>query len=439
MFQRAVSSVYQRLSPSRNAQSDLSTVPEATEEGSTISSDRMSVSTKDTETIMDGRGGRYHRVHEDDDEDGRTETGEAYEEDDPFADIRRSAGSGGASRVLQYASAALDQEPVQRPPSVWSEASSSIATHSTGSTHTQTEIQPPPQLYFPPYSAMQTPTRPKTNTSEHSSYLHSRKSGSPFDHFKHDAEAQKNSPFARAYAYASGAQPYTSPSRPQRSRSPTPALEDEDCRIENNGSVHHNGPSLFCNASHQHDDEDYEYDEKDALQDDIDIADQAQHYAEHPPAQGAHESDWYQSQVGTLPYNGPTWLQQSQLRKGSSSSSNNSSDPTLKSGTGGSHISTHSRPSTLRPSSFLSGTDGEPTTPITPLTRRHFGPAPIGRVHRRFRDDKNQKLKMTALKRVQLTNGHLVLDLDVPPKLKSVLPLPPEVKEVNICKDRFYR
>ncbi|TCD70328.1 hypothetical protein EIP91_003957 [Steccherinum ochraceum] len=41
---------------------------------------------------------------------------------------------------------------------------------------------------------------------------------------------------------------------------------------------------------------------------------------------------------------------------------------------------------------------------------RHYGPAPVGRAHRR------NKLK----KRVQLTNGNLVVDLDVPPKM--VLP-----------------
>ena len=48
--------------------------------------------------------------------------------------------------------------------------------------------------------------------------------------------------------------------------------------------------------------------------------------------------------------------------------------------------------------------------PETPLTTQHYGPAPIGRVKRRH----NQK------KRVQLTNGNLVLDLDVPTKM--VLP-----------------
>ncbi|KAF5380437.1 hypothetical protein D9615_004664 [Tricholomella constricta] len=50
------------------------------------------------------------------------------------------------------------------------------------------------------------------------------------------------------------------------------------------------------------------------------------------------------------------------------------------------------------------------TLPETPLETRHFGPAPSGRVMRR------NKTK----RRVQLTNGNLVVDLPVPPKL--VLP-----------------
>jgi chitin synthase len=48
--------------------------------------------------------------------------------------------------------------------------------------------------------------------------------------------------------------------------------------------------------------------------------------------------------------------------------------------------------------------------PGTPVETRHFGPAPIGRVARRNK----------TTKRVPLTNGNLVLDLPVPPKL--VLP-----------------
>lgn len=45
--------------------------------------------------------------------------------------------------------------------------------------------------------------------------------------------------------------------------------------------------------------------------------------------------------------------------------------------------------------------------PDTPLTTRHFGPAPTGRVLRRHK----------TKKRVRLTKGNLVVDLPVPPKL----------------------
>lgn len=59
-------------------------------------------------------------------------------------------------------------------------------------------------------------------------------------------------------------------------------------------------------------------------------------------------------------------------------------------------------------------TDGGERTPSlstsieseTPAETMHFGPAPIGRVRRRLKK-----------KRVQLTNGNLVVDLNVPPKL----------------------
>ncbi|EKM54206.1 glycosyltransferase family 2 protein [Phanerochaete carnosa HHB-10118-sp] len=64
-------------------------------------------------------------------------------------------------------------------------------------------------------------------------------------------------------------------------------------------------------------------------------------------------------------------------------------------------------------SSFNSSTlDG--TLPTSPLPTRHFGPAPVGRVQRR-----HKKLK----KAVRLTNGNLVVDLPVPPKLVKILPV----------------
>jgi hypothetical protein len=68
-----------------------------------------------------------------------------------------------------------------------------------------------------------------------------------------------------------------------------------------------------------------------------------------------------------------------------------------------------------------------PTSPVsdvpgTPVETRHFGPAPIGRVARRNK----------TMKRVPLTNGNLVLDLPVPPKL--VLP---RVGQPEVMKTRY--
>ena len=59
----------------------------------------------------------------------------------------------------------------------------------------------------------------------------------------------------------------------------------------------------------------------------------------------------------------------------------------------------------------------EPTSPTT----QHFGPAPVGRIHRRHKQ-----------RRVQLTNGNLVLDLPVPPKL--ILPLRKSDKETGYTR-----
>ena len=59
------------------------------------------------------------------------------------------------------------------------------------------------------------------------------------------------------------------------------------------------------------------------------------------------------------------------------------------------------------PVSTLSHLDPDPDVPIA---TRHFGPAPTGRIHRRHK----------STKRVQLTNGNLVVDINVPPKM--VLP-----------------
>ncbi|KAF7976842.1 hypothetical protein HWV62_5542 [Athelia sp. TMB] len=76
-----------------------------------------------------------------------------------------------------------------------------------------------------------------------------------------------------------------------------------------------------------------------------------------------------------------------------------------------------SRP-TMTPVSSLHALD-----PDAALETRHFGPAPTGRVHRRHK----------SKKRVQLTNGNLVVDIAVPPRLSAVLPYKGEA-EMNTTR-----
>ena len=159
------------------------------------------------------------------------------------------------------------------------------------------------------------------------SYGHeSLPASSEIDHFNYDTEAYASGNYSRA-AY-----------RPPRSRSPTPAVDDEDYLIVGDNSVHYTG----------YPDGTYGYDaEKEA------------------------KSSPYYTERGYLP-TGQTIVY----------------DP---------------EPET--PTSTLYS-----LPPETPLETRHFGPAPAGRIHRRHK----------TKRRVQLTNGNLVVDLDVPPKL--VLP-----------------
>ncbi|KDQ55846.1 glycosyltransferase family 2 protein [Jaapia argillacea MUCL 33604] len=60
--------------------------------------------------------------------------------------------------------------------------------------------------------------------------------------------------------------------------------------------------------------------------------------------------------------------------------------------------------------------------PQTPLPTLHFGPAPSGRIHRRHK----------TKRQVQLTNGNLVVELDVPPKL-----ILPRYGEHEMMKTRY--
>jgi chitin synthase len=153
--------------------------------------------------------------------------------------------------------------------------------------------------------------------------------GSEIDHFQHDAEA----------AYSSGTAYSTSPYRPPRSRSPTPAVDDEDYYIVGNESVHYTG------------------------------------------AFGDPEKVLLQEQFINYPIHGEY------LAPG--------------------HPQHHSIIYDPEPPT---PTSNHTSLPETPLDTQHFGPAPSGRVIRRHK----------TKKRVPLTNGNLVVNLDVPPRL--VLP-----------------
>jgi chitin synthase len=138
-----------------------------------------------------------------------------------------------------------------------------------------------------------------------------------FDHFQYDAEAYASGNYVRASH------------RPPRSRSPTPAVDDEDYQIVDDDSLHYTG---YTPAS--------------------------------DPEKGGFDGAAYPN--GLYAAYAPSYNSQS----------------------------------------FSSTYSGEET----PLETRHFGPAPTGRILRRNK----------SKKRVRLTNGNLVVELEVPPKL--VLP-----------------
>ncbi len=206
-----------------------------------------------------------------------------------------------------------------------------------------TPIAQPAQLQFDvplqdgPYQVLEHPPAPSSDYhSQQSSEYYSQRSsvnsytpltgaepllaGSDIDHFQHDAEA--------AYSSATA---YTSPYRPPRSRSPTPAVDDEDYHIVGNESVHYTGG----------------YDpEKEALQ---------EQYAGYLMHEG------YLASTHNIVFD---------------------PDPPTP-------------------------TSQQASLPETLLDTQHFGPAPSGRVTRRHK----------TKKRVLLTNGNLVMNLHVPPRL----------------------
>ena len=340
MMQQAFSRVQQRLGPSSKAAPALSTVTEQSETSSIMSGDRMS------EDTVVGNGHKYQELG-DNDEYEETENG------DPFLDVRRVVDGPATieSRVLRYANEALETvppnndsrpisaiavDPIRRPNSAWTDASSSIATQSTGATYLE----------------------PTSNTS-----VTPKK---PIDHFKHDTEA-----------YASGT--YRSPSQVHRSRSPTPAPDEEDYQITSNGAVQYTG-----------------YTSSTAYTEDTDYADE-KHYGytmSYDAEKAALSRDI--AVVGTLPYYGA-------YRPSAADAYSEKTASTL---------TTSADEESMYTTSRFSQVSGY-SEPQSPFTTRHFGPAPTGRMQRR----------LGHKRRVPLVNGHLTVDLDVPDRLKNVIPL----------------
>ena len=167
------------------------------------------------------------------------------------------------------------------------------------------------------------------HNNSYSTYSQSLSIGPEVDHYRYDTEA-----------YASGLN--SAPTyHPPRSRSPTPAVDEEDYYVVGDGSVHyvaypHLSPEKAALEQDYHQKESHYYSERGYL-------------ANGEPVVFDPEPETPTSTLNTLP-------------------------------------------------------------PETPLETRHFGPAPTGRAVRRHK----------TKRRVQLTNGNLVVDLQVPPKL--VLP-----------------
>ena len=213
---------------------------------------------------------------------------------------------------------------------------------------------------------------------------------SPVDHFKYDTEG-----------YATGALP-RSLFRSPRSRSPTPAVDDEDYRISADGSVHHAGQSRTTGYAYDNtrsmrqpryaevgegDDDDGEYDEDDDEdtkegrdEDTKDGGDDDDDDDDDDDGEYATEDDTSEK-LKYIP-KPKKWISYSDLP-----------------------------------------TDVASADPLDPAvsTTQHFGPAPMGRTHRRHKK-----------RRVQLTNGNLVIDLPVPPKL--ILPLRKSDRETGYTR-----
>ena len=225
-------------------------------------------------------------------------------------------------------------------------------------------------------------------------HLHQPQSGirllsgnSPVDHFKYDTEGYATGAFPRSL--------YRSP----RSRSPTPAVDDEDYRISVDGSVQYTGQSSMAGHAYANtrsvrqpqytevgegdDDDDDEYEEDD----DADTKEDGDDDTKDDGEEDGDDDEEYETEddISEKPKYAPKpkkWINYSDL-----------------------------------PTDTTSADPAEPAVPTT----QHFGPAPMGRIHRRHKK-----------RRVQLTNGKLVIDLPVPPKL--ILPLRKSDRETGFTR-----
>ncbi|KAH9839307.1 chitin synthase-domain-containing protein [Rhodofomes roseus] len=339
-----------RSSPSRHP--SLPPVPETTEENSSggdRASTRGSISSGSTGTYIEATYGEpkddyIHVVPKTGHDYGALPTimsGEPLEWDDaqfteernPFSDYSNHGAlvpqhtshsayySADGELAQDHAQETVHWQPPSRPVSAYSSAAASDYPALTGYPDQQPDLE--------------------------TSYTESQ---SALDHFRHDTEA-----------YASGTN--SRPSyRPPRSRSPTPAVDDEDYHIVGSDSIHYTGYSPQRHSrSHAYDEE-----------------------------QDVGRQRAYQYEGGTL-YDAKPWQSTTTIAQ---------ADPEKTS---------------------LSTTRTPYTEPETPIDTRHFGPVPAGRMVRR------RKTK----KRVQLTNGNLVMQLDVPPKLIMPWKVEPEMKQAR--------
>ena len=191
----------------------------------------------------------------------------------------------------------------------------------------------------------------------------------PIDHFRHDTEA-----------YASGRNSLLAYSAP-RSRSPTPPIGDDSYEDASSISRHHTGTTHYAETQPtvmsqstggtEGDEETLEGEDRDGAEE--------EGKKEKPKSK-------FQEYLEKARSQGDAFLNQTPDEK--ANLQNVFADPRR----------------VIFPNPL--STD----VPEAPVETRHFGPAPVGRVARRHK----------TTKRVPLTNGNLVLDLPVPPKL--VLP-----------------